>query len=88
MNITLTNQNVEYLRLQGVLIQLWVFGLGLVIGSFKNICICRIPEKISLLWPASKCVNCSKRIAWYDNTIFFSEANAGIVNIRFQRYIQ
>lgn len=58
---------MEYLRLQGVLIQLWVFGLGLIIGSFLNVCICRIPEGISLLWPASKCVNCSKRIAWYDN---------------------
>ena len=58
---------MEYLRLQEVLIQLWVFGLGLVIGSFLNVCIYRIPEKISLLWPASKCVNCSKRVAWYDN---------------------
>ncbi len=58
---------MEYLRLQSFLIQLWVFGLGLVIGSFLNVCICRIPEKVSLLWPASKCVNCSKRIAWYDN---------------------
>jgi len=58
---------VEYLRLQEVLIQLWVFGLGLVIGSFLNVCIYRIPEGISLLWPASKCVNCSKRVVWYDN---------------------
>jgi leader peptidase (prepilin peptidase)/N-methyltransferase len=58
---------VEYLRLQEVLIQLWIFGLGLVFGSFLNVCIYRIPEGISLLWPASKCVNCSKRVAWYDN---------------------
>ncbi len=58
---------MEYLSLQGIIIQLWVFGLGLVIGSFLNVCICRIPEKISLLWPASKCVNCSKHIVWYDN---------------------
>jgi leader peptidase (prepilin peptidase)/N-methyltransferase len=58
---------VEYLRLQEVLIQLWVFGLGLIIGSFLNVCIYRIPEGISLLWPASKCVNCSKRVVWYDN---------------------
>lgn len=58
---------MEYLSLQGVLIQLWVFGLGLVIGSFLNVCIYRIPENISLLWPASTCVNCSKRIVWYDN---------------------
>ncbi len=58
---------MEYLGLQGVLIQLWVFGLGLIIGSFLNVCIYRIPEGISLLWPASKCVNCSKRVVWYDN---------------------
>ena len=58
---------MEYLRLQEVLIQLWVFGLGLVIGSFLNVCIYRIPEGLSLLWPASKCVNCSKRVVWHDN---------------------
>ncbi len=53
--------------MQELIIQLWVFGLGLVIGSFLNVCIYRIPKKNSLLWPASKCVNCSKRIVWYDN---------------------
>ncbi|MCP4253167.1 MAG: prepilin peptidase [Candidatus Scalindua sp.] len=58
---------MEYLRLQEILIQLWVFGLGLIFGSFLNVCIYRIPEGISLLWPASKCVNCNKRVAWYDN---------------------
>lgn len=63
---------MEYLRLQEVLIQLWVFGLGLVFGSFLNVCIYRIPEGLSLLWPASKCVNCSKRVVWYDNIPVFS----------------
>lgn len=58
---------MEYLSLQGIIIQLWVFGLGLVIGSFLNVCVYRIPEKISLLWPASECINCSKHIVWYDN---------------------
>lgn len=56
------------MSIQGiVLIQLWIFGLGLVIGSFLNVCIHRIPEGISIVWPASKCVYCSKRIVWYDN---------------------
>ncbi len=50
-----------------ILIQLWVFGLGLVFGSFLNVCIHRIPEGISIVWPGSKCVYCSKRIVWYDN---------------------
>ena len=56
------------MSIQGIiLIQLWVFGLGLVIGSFLNVCIHRIPEGISIVWPASKCVYCNKRIVWYDN---------------------
>ncbi len=59
---------MENLSIQGiVLIQLWIFGLGLVIGSFLNVCIHRIPEGISIVWPASKCVYCSKHIVWYDN---------------------
>lgn len=56
------------MSIQGiVLIQLWIFGLGLVIGSFLNVCIHRIPEGISIVWPSSKCGYCSKRIVWYDN---------------------
>ncbi len=56
------------MSIQGIiLIQLWIFGLGLVIGSFLNVCIHRIPEGISIVWPASKCVYCNKRIVWYDN---------------------
>ncbi|HEC65542.1 MAG TPA: prepilin peptidase [bacterium] len=56
------------MSIQGIiLIQLWIFGLGLVIGSFLNVCIHRIPEGVSIVWPASKCVYCSKRIVWYDN---------------------
>ncbi len=56
------------MSIQGlILIQLWVFGLGLVVGSFLNVCIHRIPEGISIVWPASKCAYCNKRIVWYDN---------------------
>ena len=56
------------MSIQGiVLIQLWVFGLGLIIGSFLNVYLHRIPEGISIVWPPSKCVYCSKRIVWYDN---------------------
>ena len=32
--------------------------LGLVIGSFLNVCIDRLPEKKSLVYPASHCDNC------------------------------
>jgi leader peptidase (prepilin peptidase)/N-methyltransferase len=55
---------VEYLRLQGVLIQLWVFGLGLVIGSFLNVCICsdNIPV-LSYLFLRGKCRHCQHKIS-------------------------
>ncbi len=58
---------MEQSSLQGVLIQVWVFALGLIIGSFLNVCIYRIPKKISLFWPGSICIHCNKRIVWYDN---------------------
>lgn len=37
-----------------------VFILGLIIGSFLNVCICRIPEKQSIALPASHCMACGQ----------------------------
>ena len=41
--------------------------LGLVIGSFLNVVIARLPEGKSLSRPRSTCPGCSALIAWYDN---------------------
>lgn len=41
--------------------------IGLVVGSFLNVCIYRIPIKKSLIAPASTCPNCDYKIKWYDN---------------------
>ncbi len=43
------------------------FVLGLVVGSFLNVCILRIPEGESIIYPASHCPKCGKAIAPYDN---------------------
>ncbi|MEN8661624.1 MAG: prepilin peptidase [Lentimonas sp.] len=43
-----------------------VFVFGAVVGSFLNVCIYRIPEERSVVFPGSTCA-CGKPIAWYNN---------------------
>ena len=40
---------------------------GLVVGSFLNVCIYRLPLKQSIVWPASRCTTCDRPLAWYEN---------------------
>jgi len=44
-----------------------IFIIGLVIGSFSNVCIYRLPRNESLVRPGSHCPQCSKPIPFYDN---------------------
>ncbi len=41
--------------------------LGLVIGSFLNVVIARVPDGKSVWGPRSACPGCGAPIAWYDN---------------------
>jgi leader peptidase (prepilin peptidase)/N-methyltransferase len=43
------------------------FLLGLIVGSFLNVCILRIPAGESIVHPPSHCPKCNKPIAPYDN---------------------
>ena len=47
-------------------IPLCVFIFGAIWGSFLNVCIYRIPQGHSILWPPSSC-QCGKRIPFYFN---------------------
>ncbi len=43
-----------------------IFIFGLLIGSFLNVCICRIPKGESIVFPPSHCTNCNSKIKFYD----------------------
>src|SRR5271170_5929061 len=48
-------------------IAIFVFLFGLIIGSFLNVCILRIPGGKSIVMPASACPKCGTPIRPYDN---------------------
>jgi len=41
--------------------------LGLIIGSFLNVCIYRLPRRESIVFPRSRCTACGETIRAYDN---------------------
>jgi leader peptidase (prepilin peptidase)/N-methyltransferase len=40
---------------------------GLVVGSFLNVCIYRLPRGESIAFPASHCTACGRGLSWYEN---------------------
>jgi len=49
-----------------------IFILGLIVGSFSNVCIYRIPRNESIIYPASHCPKCCSKIKPFDNIPLFS----------------
>ena len=45
----------------------FVLIFGLLIGSFLNVVIARLPHGESVVRPRSRCPSCAKPIAWHDN---------------------
>ncbi|MBA2714709.1 MAG: prepilin peptidase, partial [Rubrobacteraceae bacterium] len=45
---------------------------GLVVGSFLNVVIHRVPRRESIAWPASHCPHCGEPIRPVDNVPLFS----------------
>jgi leader peptidase (prepilin peptidase) / N-methyltransferase len=46
---------------------LFLFVAGLLVGSFLNVSIYRLPRRESLLWPASHCPGCNRALSWFEN---------------------
>lgn len=48
-------------------IYLLAFLIGTSMGSFANVLIHRLPERLSIVSPGSRCPSCGTPIRWYDN---------------------
>ena len=49
-----------------LLIAIFVFVLGTVVGSFLNVCIYRLPRNESIVSPPSHCPACGERLRWFE----------------------
>ncbi len=50
-----------------MLVTLWLTALGLVVGSFLNVVIARLPAGESIVHPRSRCPHCGRQLSWYEN---------------------
>ena len=50
-----------------VVLGIFFFLLGAIMGSFFNVIIYRLPKKISIIKPSSHCPGCGEKIQWKDN---------------------
>jgi leader peptidase (prepilin peptidase)/N-methyltransferase len=50
-----------------MILYIFIFIFGALIGSFLNVCIYRIPQGLSIIRPSSRCPACGTPIKVYDN---------------------
>lgn len=55
-----------------ILMYIIIFMFGIVIGSFLNVCIYRIPQKEDIVRVRSHCMSCGYKLEWYDLVPLFS----------------
>ncbi len=58
----------------GPLMAVWLFLLGLCVGSFLNVVIARVPYDESIVRPRSRCPKCGHQLSWYENIPLLSWA--------------
>ncbi|MBQ7065629.1 MAG: prepilin peptidase [Lachnospiraceae bacterium] len=60
------------IELYVVIFYIFIFLFGIVIGSFLNVCILRIPNGESIAKERSHCMKCGYQLKWYDLVPLFS----------------
>ena len=58
--------------MQTLPIYILIFLYGLLIGSFVNVVIYRVPEKLNIVTTRSHCMSCDYQLKWYDLIPLFS----------------
>jgi leader peptidase (prepilin peptidase)/N-methyltransferase len=71
--------STEQATYTGLMSPFWVLVLiacvaGLLLGSFLNVCVSRLPRHESIATPRSRCPVCGATIRWYDNVPLLSFA--------------
>ncbi len=51
-----------------------VFILGTLFGSFANVCIYRLPQRLSIIFPGSHCSSCQEALRTWHNLPLLSYA--------------
>jgi leader peptidase (prepilin peptidase)/N-methyltransferase len=54
------------MQLETIFIYIVVLLYGILIGSFLNVCIYRIPKKETIVMERSHCMSCGYQLSWYD----------------------
>jgi leader peptidase (prepilin peptidase)/N-methyltransferase len=49
-----------------LLIAIFIFAFGTVVGSFLNVCVYRLPRNESVVSPPSHCPACGERLRWFE----------------------
>lgn len=55
-----------------ILFAVIIFLYGIIIGSFLNVCIYRLPKKENIVTTRSHCMSCGYQLKWYDLIPLFS----------------
>lgn len=58
--------------MENIFLRVFSFLFGMMVGSFLNALIYRLPRDINIAYPRSSCPHCQKLIYWYENIPFFS----------------
>lgn len=64
--------NVDAVLLPPAVVDIFVAAFGLLVGSFLNVCIHRIPLRQSIVSPRSRCPGCGHMLPWYENVPILS----------------